>query len=158
MYFFETVFIHFVLRYAVTHWFYRVLKGVLSLLKLYTVLNELLQSGGVHPWSYVLKPKSMWTHNKSRHGSHWITIPKFWPTPIPRPFFRNQICQNWSQYFFLKPIPFFQNRFFFSKTDSFFPRSNFPKTVLFFSNIGFSKTKSETFIPIPISQKPEPKP
>ena len=45
-----------------------------------------------------------------RHHSHWMTIPKFWPKPIPRPFswykiFRNrnwdfffwdQILQNWN--------------------------------------------------------------
>ena len=31
---------------------------------------------------------------------HWMTIPKFWPKPIPRLFFRYQIFRNRNRYFF----------------------------------------------------------
>ena len=54
---------------------------------------------------------------------HWMTIPKFWPKPIPRLFLRYQIFQNRPRDFFPRPN--------FSETDTFLPRPNLPKPRLF---------------------------
>ena len=54
---------------------------------------------------------------------HWMTIPKFWPKPIPRLFFRYQIFWNRYQDFFPRPN--------FSETDTFLPRPDVPKPRLF---------------------------
>ena len=71
---------------------------------------------------------------------HWMTIPKFWPKPIPRLFLRYQIFQNRPRDFFPRPN-FFRNRYryFFSETknsetetETSFPIPNFPKPILFF--------------------------
>ena len=50
---------------------------------------------------------------------HWMTIPKFWPKPIPRLFLRYQIFRNGNRAFFPRPN--------FFETDTFLPRPNFPK-------------------------------
>ena len=82
--------------------------------------------------------------------NRWMTIPKFWPKPIPRlfseakfsktkakTFFRDQIFRNWNQYFFprpnfpkLKPILFFRDQILQNR--NFFPRPNSLKPRLFF--------------------------
>ena len=71
---------------------------------------------------------------------HWMTIPKFWPKPIPRFFFRYQIFRNQNQNFFSK------TKFSETETDTFYPRQNSPKPKpILFSETKFSETKTETF-------------
>ena len=48
-----------------------------------------------------------------------MTIPKFWPKPIPRHFFQNQIFQNRNRDFFPR------QKFSETETETFFPRPNF---------------------------------
>ena len=66
-----------------------------------------------------------------------MTIPKFWPKPIPRLFLRYQIFRN-------------RNR-------DFFPRPNFFETKKrdFFSETKFSETETETFFRDQIFSKPK---
>ena len=60
------------------------------------------------------------------HCHHWMTIPKFWPKPIPRHF---------SDTKFSEP-----------KTDTFFPRPNFPKPKpRLFSETKFFRNRNRNF-------------
>ena len=47
--------------------------------------------------------------------SHWMTIPKFWPKPIPKLFFQYQIFRNRYRDFFFR-YQIFRNQNFFSET------------------------------------------
>ena len=68
-------------------------------------------------------------------GGHWMTIPKFWPKPIPRLFLWYQIFRNRNWDFFPRP------NFFETETDTFLPRPNFSETETFFPRPNFSKPK-----------------
>ena len=69
-----------------------------------------------------------------------MTIPKIWPKPIPRLFFRYQIFRNQYRDFF--PIPNFSE----TETDTFFPIPKIlkPKPRLLFDT-KFSETETDTF-------------
>ena len=83
-----------------------------------------------------------------------MTIPKFWPKPIPRLFLRYQIFRNRNRDFFLRPN--------FSETDTFLPRSNFPKPKpRLFSETKFSEADTVTLqklAKVPRPPRPWPKP
>ena len=94
-----------------------------------------------------------------------MTIPKFWPKPIPRLFLRYQIFRNRNRDFFPRP------NFSETETDTFLPRPNFPKPRLFseskffrnqnqdfFPRPNFFETETETFFPRPNFLKSKPKP
>ena len=82
---------------------------------------------------------------------HWMTIPKFWPKPIPRLFLRYQIFQNRPRDFFLRPN--------FSETDTFLPRPNLPKPKpRLFSETKFFQNRNRDFFTKPNFSKLKPKP
>ena len=98
---------------------------------------------------------------------HWMTIPKFWPKPIPRLFLRYQIFRNRNRDFFPRP------NFSETETDTFLPRPNFPKPKLrlfsetnffrnrnrdFFSETKFFETETETLKNLAKVSRPRPKP
>ena len=108
---------------------------------------------------------------------HWMTIPKFWPKPIPRLFFRYQIFRNRYRDFFSdtkfsetetetffrdqifpKPILFFRDQISQNRNQDFFPRPNFSETKnkTFFPRPNFSKPKPRLFFPKPNFPKPKP--
>ena len=96
--------------------------------------------------------------------NHWMTIPIFWPKPIPRLFFSD------TKFSETKTETFFWNKIFQNRNRCFFPRPNSPKPRLFFrdqifqnrncyflSETKFSKTETDTFFPRPNCLKPKPR-
>ena len=80
---------------------------------------------------------------------HWMTIPKFWPKPIPRLFFYdNKFSETKTETFFRdqifpkqKPILFFRDQIFRNRNRDFFAGPNFSETDTFFPRPNFSKPK-----------------
>ena len=71
-------------------------------------------------WNMNTRVNNIQWYNANCLRRHWMTIPTFWPKPIPRLFFWDQIFRN--RYFFSDTI--------FSSTESetFFPIPNSPKS------------------------------
>ena len=73
-------------------------------------------------------------------GAHWMTIPKFWPKPIPILFLRYQIFRNRNRDFFPRPI------LSVTETDTYLPRPNFPKPKQrLFSETKFFRNRNRDF-------------